>query len=89
MFARPPRLLDVTPIDFFNVGGTCERALYSFHPRTADDLVPVLPAADTAADASILKRLEECHAAPILLSCNRRNPPQTPTVINDEAPYAI
>jgi hypothetical protein len=50
-------------------------------PRTVDDLVVRLPAADTAVDANILWPLEECHAAHCLLSCNRRKPLPTPTVI--------
>lgn len=80
MLAWPPQSLDVTPIDFLMWGHVKEH-LYAVPPRTVDDLVARLPAADTAVDTNILRHLEECHAAHCLLSCNRRKPLQTPTVI--------
>ena len=80
MLAWPPRKLDVTPTDFVMWEHVKEH-IYAVPPTTVDDFVARLPAADTAVDTSILRYLEECHAAHCLLSCNRRKPLQTPTVI--------
>jgi len=60
--------LDITPMD---IGGHVKGSVYAVPPRTVDCLVVRFPAADTAVDSSIWRRLEECHAAHCLPSCNR------------------
>jgi hypothetical protein len=66
---------------FFLIWGHVREHVYADPPKTVDSLAARLPAADTAVDTSILRRLEECHAAHCLLPCNRRTPLQTPAVI--------
>lgn len=61
--------------------GRVKEHVHTVPPRSVEDLVGRLPAADTAVDSRMLRRLEECHAAHCLLSCNQRKPLQTATVI--------